>query len=334
MKRMPDKILAAFLCAVLCLAHFGVYGFAAQTSGICGAQLTWTLDADGTLTVDGVGEMYDYEAGTAPWWTEERFMEGAIKRIVLSPQITYIGAYAFFGCDCVEEICLPAALAGIGDFAFYYCNGLQQVQLPAAVARIGTGAFVWCGRVERYTVAAENDAFSARDGHLFTKDEKTLVRYAQGKADTAYTVPEDTEQIAAYAFGSCDMLQSIRLGDQVSAIGDFAFFDCNALSEVQYAGTRQQWTAMQIAENGNAAFTRAARWYNAASVQTRSLAGDVNGDGRINNKDVVLLLRYLNGWTDVDCIEAALDPDGSGQTESRDAICLMRYLLGQDIEIL
>lgn len=37
------------------------------TSGTCGENLTWTLDDAGTLTINGTGEMVDYNYQGGPW---------------------------------------------------------------------------------------------------------------------------------------------------------------------------------------------------------------------------------------------------------------------------
>lgn len=46
--------------------------------------------------------------------------------------------------------------------------------------------------------------------------------------------------------------------------------------------------------------------------------GDVNGDVRINNKDVVVLFRYVSDTTDVDVIYGALDVNGDGKVNNKD----------------
>ena len=45
------------------------------TSGKCGENLTWKLDADGTLTISGTGDM-DFGASGSPW-------ESNIKKLLL-----------------------------------------------------------------------------------------------------------------------------------------------------------------------------------------------------------------------------------------------------------
>lgn len=69
---MRKKILSILLAACLIFSLLPVSAFADTTdSGTCGANLTWTLDSDGTLTISGTGEMEDYYPSnndtTAPW---------------------------------------------------------------------------------------------------------------------------------------------------------------------------------------------------------------------------------------------------------------------------
>ena len=63
-KKLTIILLALFLGATI--------GASAQTSGDCGANLTWELTGNGnnlTLTISGTGEMYDYTSSSR---SEER----------------------------------------------------------------------------------------------------------------------------------------------------------------------------------------------------------------------------------------------------------------------
>jgi hypothetical protein len=55
--------------------------------------------------------------------------------------------------------------------------------------------------------------------------------------------------------------------------------------------------------------------------------GDINGDGTVNNKDIVALFRYTSGNTgEVNVI--ALDPNGDGTVNNKDIVFLFRYVSG------
>ena len=58
-------------------------------------NLTWTLDADGTLTISGTGAMKDYNADDNP---SPAYNNSKVKKIVIEKGVTSIGNYAFSRC--------------------------------------------------------------------------------------------------------------------------------------------------------------------------------------------------------------------------------------------
>lgn len=56
--------------------------------------------------------------------------------------------------------------------------------------------------------------------------------------------------------------------------------------------------------------------------------GDINGDGTINLKDVVMLRRYIAGGWNVTADDAAADVNGDGKVNLKDAVTLRRYIAG------
>ncbi len=62
------------------------------------------------------------------------------------------------------------------------------------------------------------------------------------------------------------------------------------------------------------------------------VAGDVNGDTKVNGRDYSLLMQYINGW-DVEIVEAASDVNGDTKINGRDYTILMQYINGWDIEL-
>ncbi len=60
--------------------------------------------------------------------------------------------------------------------------------------------------------------------------------------------------------------------------------------------------------------------------------GDINGDGKVNNKDLNRLMKYLAG-ENVETVEAALDVNGDGKVNNKDLNRLMKHLAGENVEI-
>ena len=65
---------------------------------------------------------------------------------------------------------------------------------------------------------------------------------------------------------------------------------------------------------------------------TDYIAGDINGDGNLNNKDVTRFMQYNAGW-DVEVNEEALDVNGDGSINNKDVTRLMQYIAGWDVKI-
>ena len=77
--------LFALIALLLCAAFLPIRAEAAVvTSGTCGDNLIWVLEDNGTLTISGSGDMYDYGNRTAPWYSR-------------ATSIATIDSFAFFG---------------------------------------------------------------------------------------------------------------------------------------------------------------------------------------------------------------------------------------------
>lgn len=61
-------------------------------------------------------------------------------------------------------------------------------------------------------------------------------------------------------------------------------------------------------------------------AQQTTLAGDVNGDGKVDIFDAILLLRYIAEYEDENFISANADFNGNGEVDIMDAIALLRHL--------
>ena len=84
-------------------------------------NLTWTLTADGTLTISGEGAMKDYNSDDNP---SPVYNNSDVKKIVIEDGVTSIGAYAFYDCSSLTSITIPKSVTSIGSDVFDKCNNL------------------------------------------------------------------------------------------------------------------------------------------------------------------------------------------------------------------
>ena len=232
------KRLLSFVLAVLMIASLlPATALAADivASGTCGAEgdgsnLTWTLNSDGVLKIEGSGKMEDYMSGEydTPWCNYNR----QIQEVSISAGVTYIGEDAFndcyrlsvihviegnseyssdasgvlLNCDKTEILFCPKAFSGeyivadgvtsIAEGAFSGCNSLTGIFIADGVVSIGTLAFYRCSSL------------------------------------TSVIIPDGLTTIGNEAFDSCGLLTSVEIPASVTSIGESAFTSCDSLAGI------------------------------------------------------------------------------------------------------
>ena len=177
-------------------------------------NLTWTLDADGTLTISGTGAMknYDYD-NRSPAYNNSK-----VKKIVIEDGVTSIGDDAFYNCSNLTSITIPDSVTSIGTSAFNGCISLPSITLPDSVTSIGNFAFEWCSGLSSITLS--NNITSIGDFAF------------HGCPLTSITIPDSVTSIGEMAFHSCSNLKSITIPDSVTSIESAVFYNCTSLTSI------------------------------------------------------------------------------------------------------
>ncbi len=183
------------------------------TSGTCGQNLAWKLDANGTLTISGKGPMANYSTMCdAPWYDSA----SSIKKVVIQSGVSSIGDYAFFWCANIKSVTIPSSVTSIGDGAFCWCQSLGEISVPNSVASIGGSAFLGSG----LTSIKLPKSLSGISDHMFLSCQQL----------TSITIPEGVTSIGDEAFRECSGLTSISLPSSLTSIGELAFDGCSLKS--------------------------------------------------------------------------------------------------------
>ena len=106
--------------------------------GNCGKDIIYRLNDNGTLRIEGSGEMYDYNSGKPAPWSE---YSDSVNTILISEGITKIGSQAFRKMCNVEKINLPQSLSCIAGNAFIGCSSLKYISFYSGVTVIKRYAF-------------------------------------------------------------------------------------------------------------------------------------------------------------------------------------------------
>ncbi len=94
-------------------------------------------------------------------------------------------------------------------------TALKRVTVPDALDADLAEAFLGVPNLASFAVGGGNPRYFARDGALFVHEQdgyaNVLLHYPNGKAGTAYTVPEGVEAVSAWAFGNYGKLKTVTL---------------------------------------------------------------------------------------------------------------------------
>ena len=241
------RLILILAMTSLLVSLFAPFVSAAEDSGTCGGNLSWTLSEAGVLTISGTGDMKNYsELYTAPWYSHK----AEIRMIVVEEGVTSIGNRAFRDLEHVLSVKLPTTLKTIGKYAFVNClklktlsfsNGLEtiregafdncealmSVRLPETLKTLERKAFYGCSSLKCIDVPASVTSF----GDLVFSNCTSLV--------TA-NIKASVETLPVWTFYGCELLTAVYLADNISSIGAGAFENCKNFHVVNYGGSEEQ----------------------------------------------------------------------------------------------
>ena len=232
-------------------------------SGSCGENVTWTLTADGTLTISGTGAMTDYTYDSrSPWYSCRTY----IKRVVMQQGVTSIGDHAFWDCSGLTSVTIPDGVTSIGGDAFSGCAALTSVTIPSSVTEIGGSAFSGCTGLTSVTIP---DSVTSIGDSVFSGCT----------ALTAVTISDGVTAIGGSTFSNCIRLAKVTIPKSVTSIGKNAFYYCESIADVYYDGTEEDWAKISIS-SGNEDLLAAALHCKPTPLTAPSVTGGNDSQGR------------------------------------------------------
>lgn len=138
--------------------------------------------------------------------------------VKLPSSVNSIGNSAFLDCVSLSEISLPDNLKSLGSFAFGNCSGLTSVTLPESLVSIGENVFKGCDKLTSAVVPVRALSF------LPTQSIEKLT------IDGGESVPKNS-------FENSQSLKTLVLGESVTSVNDWAFYNCSSLSEIVVRNT-------------------------------------------------------------------------------------------------
>lgn len=161
----------------------------------------------------------------------------------------YIGEYlvGFDNAETSKVASIKEGTTKIVSDLFDLRNSIETIQIPSSVESFVDYHLLEGANLKNIYVDVNNPWFSSVDGNLYTKDGKKLIRYAKGKTETMFYIPNGVTHISDGAFESAKNLEYIELSTSVTQIGWYAFAYCEALEHVELSTS--------VTQIGNYAFT-------------------------------------------------------------------------------
>lgn len=171
------------------------------------------------------------------------------------------------GCN---NTVIPKGVKSIRNYAFMGRANLNNITIPASVTSIGERIFEYCDSLEEIKVDADNATFDSRNNcnaimesatnTLIAGCGKTVIpegietigdsAFERVKTLTHVTIPKSVTEIRGYAFERCENLSTVNLQKGIQTIGYGAFTECVGLTNLIFCGTKADWQAVTIDEDG------------------------------------------------------------------------------------
>jgi len=169
---------------------------------------------------------------------------------IVGKPVTSIGMNAFYN-NISHEIAIPSTCTNIGYQAFRGCRYLFKMTIPAKVSFIHPTAFIHCNGLSEFIVESGSYDYSTIDGILYSKDQKTLVKYPDSKTGSFnhLSIPEGVERIEEFACAFSWTLYTVTIPESVTSIGEGAFYQSDRLEKVVFFGATPTVGAAAFSSN-------------------------------------------------------------------------------------
>ena len=226
----------------------------------------------GVLNITGTGDMENYSYSSAPWYSYRSSIEileignsvtsignyafsecTLLTSVTIGCSVKSIGSYAFYYCNSLKSVTIGNSVTNIYHCAFYYCRSLTSVIIPESVTSIGENAFhyytsgykplnitIRCNENSYAHTYAVNNGINCKFLNVVSGECGDDLTWSLNTSTGVFTI-DGTGNMNNYNYTGWNTvpwrdyysyIKSVVIGDFVTSIGDYAFYECNFLESV------------------------------------------------------------------------------------------------------
>ena len=236
--------------------------------------------------------------------------------------VTRLKDFVFYGCSSLTSIAIPAGVTSIGSSAFESCSSLTSIAILAGVTSIGESAFKDCSNLNTIYCYKNSTADKYTDYPSIAKKV-----YLDDATTTAFTFNSSTGTITGYsgsekvvnipsniggvyvkaigenAFKNNTDIETVIIPEGVNSIEDFAFYKCTGLKYISIPESVTSVSedgfyrcgALNITCKKGSTADNISLYPSGSTIVYYVENGDINGDGSIDMRDVIILMKYVTG---------------------------------------
>ena len=251
--------------------NYDIFRVKPQTQGTITDGFSFTLK-DGTLTIDGNGELPDSVTMDTDLWYAIRchaetfkfndnitaisgnFFTDSLKKVILGPNVKKIAGYTFYNCRSLTDIVITASVSEIGEYAFWGCQNLKATYAGTPeqwkIISIADGNELLQKSVtgKEVTIASgscgPNLCWSIDTSGLLSiagTGEMTSHPWTYNYSYSKVNIQSGCTSLCYDAFWGSGDSRTIFIPKTVTYIDEYALFSKGEPHVVNYEGTQKEW---------------------------------------------------------------------------------------------
>lgn len=154
----------------------------------------------------------------------------------------YYAKKLYLNNNLITELTIPENIKTIKPYVFCNCTSILSISVPDSILSIGLSSFKGCSSLQsiKLPFIGSGDEKATHLGYLFGAQDYDDVSYYSGGSYINYvpatlktvTVSDKCETIGDYAFYNCNNISEFNIGKTVKSIGEFSFYQCSKLTSI------------------------------------------------------------------------------------------------------